>query len=107
MDRRGFLHFLGMGVAAAVAAPYMPQKTYSFIGGILRPKGQLELESLGYSSLWMKDKIVLLNGKLLKIGRHVYREGSLDIYANEKGAYCVTFSPVNQPPAPYLLSLTT
>lgn len=34
MDRRGFLRFLGMGVAAAVA----PTKAYSFLGGILRPR---------------------------------------------------------------------
>lgn len=34
MDRRGFLRFLGLGAAAAVA----PTKAYSFLGGILRPR---------------------------------------------------------------------
>lgn len=37
MDRRGFLRFLGMGIAAAVA----PTKAYSFIGGILRKRPEI------------------------------------------------------------------
>jgi hypothetical protein len=37
MDRRHFLRFLGMGAAAAVA----PKVSYSFLGGILRPRASL------------------------------------------------------------------
>lgn len=47
MDRRGFLRFLGMGVAAAVA----PTKAYSFLGGILRPRSAIITpENHGYSN---------------------------------------------------------
>lgn len=35
--RRGFLRGLIYGAADAVAAPYVPVKTYSFLGSILRP----------------------------------------------------------------------
>jgi hypothetical protein len=37
MDRRNFLRFLSLGAVAAVA----PTKAYSFLGGILRPRGKL------------------------------------------------------------------
>jgi hypothetical protein len=35
MDRRGFLRFLGMGVAAAVAAPIIKPKSFFFFGSEL------------------------------------------------------------------------
>lgn len=56
ISRRGFLRFLGGGVAAAVAAPYVPKKAYSFLGGIFRPKP----EPLVYLSV--ADCVRQLNG---------------------------------------------
>lgn len=44
MDRRGFLRFLGMGVAAAAA----PTVAYSFLGGILRPRKATDAELLAW-----------------------------------------------------------
>lgn len=50
-DRRGFLRFLGMGAAVAVA----PTKTYAFFGGILRPRTDIQYPMNGttdYHGVW-------------------------------------------------------
>lgn len=52
MNRRSFLRGLFGGAVAAIAAPYVPTKTYSFLGGILRPREELIAEGFYRKEVW-------------------------------------------------------
>lgn len=63
ISRRGFLRFLGGGVAAAVVAPIVaPTKAFSFLGGIFRPSRRIEV----WTELMPGDPIYLTIGDVVK-----------------------------------------
>lgn len=70
MDRRGFLRLLGGAVAAAVA----PTKTYSFLGGILRPRPDFD----PWLIKWGETEVLGLYPRYLTIVDVARRPGMAD-----------------------------